>query len=210
MKRRYTVLALSLILALALAVPALGGPANPVASISASVKQIATKALKTAKSAKKTANSALTAANGAQGTANSAQGTANSAQGAAKSAQSAADAAKKAAEGAQGTANNAQNTANAAKKAAEDAQTSANEKLGETFSEFGGFDGPNTTSGNNLALCPAGSEVTGGGYTTSGEGANEVVPIYAASYGDAWFAVLERIPGGTKTWSVEAIAVCAK
>lgn len=189
MKRRYTVLFLSLALALALAVPALGGPTNPVASISASVKKIATKALKTAKSAQKTANIALS--------------TANSAQTAAKTAQSTAEGAKKAA-------GEAQATADGAKKAAEGAQSTANEKLGETFTEFGEFSGPNTTSGNDLVICPSGSEVTGGGYSTSGTGANEVVPIYTASYGDAWFAVLERIPGGANTWSVEAIAVCAK
>jgi hypothetical protein len=51
---------------LALAVPALGGPSNPIASVSASVKQTATKALKKAKAAQKTANSALSAANSAQ------------------------------------------------------------------------------------------------------------------------------------------------
>ena len=45
MKSRYTVLFLSLVLALALAVPALGGPTNPIASISASVKSTANKAL---------------------------------------------------------------------------------------------------------------------------------------------------------------------
>ena len=39
MSKRYTVLGLSVVLALALAVPALGGPTNPIASISASAKK---------------------------------------------------------------------------------------------------------------------------------------------------------------------------
>lgn len=196
MKRRYIVLSLSLVLALALAVPALGGPSNPIASVSASVKQIATKALKKAKAAQKTANTALSTANGAQSAANKAQSTADSASKAAATAQTAA--------------NTAQTTANTAKKAAEDAQATANTKLGETFSEFGEFDGPNTTSGVAIAECPGLSEVTGGGYETSGEGSDEVVPFYTASYGDAWLAGLNRIPGGAQTWSVRAIVTCAE
>jgi len=56
MKKRYTVLGLSLVLALALAVPALGGPSNPIASVSASVKSIANKALKKAKAAQTAAS----------------------------------------------------------------------------------------------------------------------------------------------------------
>jgi len=196
MKRRYIVLSLSLVLALALAVPALGGPSNPIASISASVKQTATKALKKAKAAQKTANTALGVANGAQSAASKAQTSANNAQ--------------KAAEGAQSSANSAKGTADAAKKAAEEAQATANSKLGETFTEFGSFDGPNTTSGVAIAECEGESEVTGGGYETSGEGTSEVVPFYTAAYGDAWLAGLNRIPGGTKTWSVRAIVTCAE
>jgi membrane protein involved in colicin uptake len=196
MKRRYIVLSLSLVLALALAVPAFGGPSNPIASISASVKQTATKALKKAKAAQKTANTAL--------------GTANSAQTAASKAQTSANNAQKAAEGAQSSANSAKGTADAAKKAAEEAQATANSKLGETFTEFGAFDGPNTTSGVAIAECPGESEVTGGGYETSGEGTSEIVPFYTAAYGDAWLAGLNRIPGGTKTWSVRAIVTCAE
>jgi len=203
MKRRYIVLSLSLVLALALAVPALGGPSNPIASISASVKQTANKALKKAKAAQNTANTALSTANGAQNAAGKAQTTADNAQ--------------KAANAAQGTANTAQSTANGAKKAAEEAQAAANaaqatanSKLGETFTEFGPFDGPNTTSGVAIAECEGESEVTGGGYETSGEGTSEIVPFYTAAYGDAWLAGLNRIPGGTKTWSVRAIVTCAE
>jgi membrane protein involved in colicin uptake len=195
MKSRYLILFLSVVLALALAVPALGGPTNPIASISASVKQTANKALKKAKAAQKTANSALNTANSAQTTANSAQSAAKAAQSTATSAQTAA--------------NSAQATANAAKTAAAAAQATANSKFGETFTEFGEGSGTSTTSGFDLVSCPTGSEVTGGGYETSGTGDNEVVPIYTASYGDAWLASLARIPGQADSWSVRAIVTCA-
>jgi trimeric autotransporter adhesin len=177
------------VLALSLAVPALGGPSNPIASISASVKQTANKALKKAKNAQATANSALAAAGAAQATANSASA-------AAKKAQTTADA--------------AQSTANAAKTAAATAQSTANSKLGKTFSEFGTTEGPNTTSGFGIVGCPAGSQITGGGYETSGTGSNEVVPIFNSSYGNAWLTALSRIPGQADTWSVRVVAVCAK
>lgn len=196
MKRRYIVLFLSLVLALALAVPALGGPSNPIASVSASVKQIATKALKKAKAAQSTANTALSTANSAQSAANKAQSTANTAQSTANTAKATADTAKK--------------TADEAKTAAAAAQATANTKLGETFTEFGEFDGPNTTSGVAIAECPGESEVTGGGYETNGGGSDEVVPFYTASYGDAWLAGLSRIPGGASTWEVRAIVTCAQ
>ncbi|HET7509963.1 MAG TPA: hypothetical protein VFJ65_06915, partial [Solirubrobacterales bacterium] len=72
MSKRYAVLGLSIFLALALAVPALGGPANPVANISASAKSIANKALKKAKAAQQTANAANSAAAAANSAASSA------------------------------------------------------------------------------------------------------------------------------------------
>ncbi len=79
MKRRYVVLGLSLVLAISLAVPAFGGPNNPVATAAKSAKSIAKNALKKAKAAQTTANQALTAANNAQTTANKAQTTATDA-----------------------------------------------------------------------------------------------------------------------------------
>jgi membrane protein involved in colicin uptake len=209
MKSRYAVLFLSLVLALALAVPALGGPTNPIASISASVKSTANKALKKAKKAQTTANSALSTANSAQSEAKSAQTTANSANTAAKNAQNTANGASTAAKNAQTTADAAKTAAAAAKAAADAAQATANSKFGSTFSEFGETDGPNTTSGLSLVLCPTGSQVTGGGYETSGTGSNEVVATFNSSYGDAWLAALSRIPGQADTWSVRAVVVCA-
>jgi trimeric autotransporter adhesin len=196
MKSRYVVLFLSGVLALSLAVPALGGPTNPISSISASVKQTANKALKKAKNAQSTANSALAVAGAAQATANDANAAAKKAQTSANTAQT--------------SANTAQATANSAKTAAAAAQATANAKLGSTFSEFGTTEGPNTTSGFGLTICPTGSQLTGGGYETSGTGSNEVVPIFNSSYGNAWLTALSRIPGQADTWSVRVIAVCAK
>jgi trimeric autotransporter adhesin len=217
LKRRYIVLSLSLVLALALAVPALGGPSNPIASTSASVKQIAVKALKKAKAAQNTANTALSTANSAQGAASAAQAEVGKVQKEVKTAQSSADAAKAAAATAQSTADaakgaaaNAQSTADAAKAAADAAQATANTKLGETFTEFGNGSGNSTTSGTDFVECPGASEVTGGGYATSGAGANQAVPVFTAAYGDAWVASLERIPGQVGTWSVQAIVTCAQ
>jgi hypothetical protein len=203
MKSRYAVLFLSMVLALALAVPALGGPTNPVATISASVKKTANKALKTAKAAQTTANSALSAAT-------SAQSTANSASSAAKNAQNTANAANTAAKNAQTSANGAKAAADAAKAAADAAQATANSKFGTTFSEFGEETGPHTTSGAAFAFCPSGSKATGGGYQTFGTGNKEVVPVIDTSYGDAWLAVLDRIPGQADSWNVQAMVVCAK
>jgi cytoskeletal protein RodZ len=210
MKSRYAVLFLSLVLALALAVPALGGPTNPIASISATVKQTANKALKKAKAAQNTANTALSAANSAQSSADSAQKTANSAQTTAKAAQTTANAAQSTANAAQTAVKTAQTTADSAKSAAAAAQATANSKFGNTFSEFGPTEGPNTTSGASFVVCPSGSQVTGGGYETSGTGAKEVVATFNSSYGDAWLVALGRIPGQADTWSVRAVVVCAQ
>jgi hypothetical protein len=195
MKSRYAVFFLSLVLAIALAVPALGGPTNPVATLSASAKSIALKALKKAKAAQNTANSALSAASTAQNTANSAEKNAKSASSAAATALT--------------TAKTAQTAAEAAKSAAAAAQATANSKFGSTFTEFGAGSGSKTTVGADLVECPGGSQVTGGGYTTSGTGANEVVPIFTAAYGNAWLADLERIPGQADTWEVIASVTCA-
>jgi hypothetical protein len=76
---------------LALAVPALGGPSNPVAGISANAKKTAKKALKKAKAAQSSADNAQNTANGAQTSADNAQTAADSANTAAQAAQATAD-----------------------------------------------------------------------------------------------------------------------
>lgn len=196
MKSRYLVLGLSVVLALALAVPALGGPTNPIASISASVKQTANKALKKANAAQTTANTALSTATGAASSATSALNTAKTAQSTATTAQK--------------EAKTAQTTATEAKTAAAAAQATANSKFGNTNTVFGeGSGNSNTTSKVVLAIC-GGQQVTGGGYETTGAGSNSVTAQFTGSYGDAWLASLERVPGGgVAVWGVRAIAICA-
>src|SRR3979409_1319353 len=85
MKKRYTVLGLSVFLAIALAVPALGGPSNPVAHTASALSK-AKKAIGLANNAQGTANSALTGANAAKTAAATAQAAANAAKTAADAA----------------------------------------------------------------------------------------------------------------------------
>jgi hypothetical protein len=75
MKRRHALLGVGTVLALALTVPALGGPSNPIAESAVSLTKI-----------KKKANLALTTANNAQSAASNAQTGANNALGAATNA----------------------------------------------------------------------------------------------------------------------------
>jgi hypothetical protein len=92
--KRYMTLGFAIVLAIALAVPALGGPSNPIASSAVSAAQalkVAKKAKQKATAAQATANDALSRANGAQSTANSAQSAASAAQGDADAAQTTAD-----------------------------------------------------------------------------------------------------------------------
>ncbi|MBM3668328.1 MAG: hypothetical protein FJW90_12840 [Actinobacteria bacterium] len=84
-------LGLASIIAIAFAVPALGGPSNPIASSAASAKKLANKALKKAKAANAAAVTAQSTADSAQAAANAAQSTANAAQATADSAQSTAN-----------------------------------------------------------------------------------------------------------------------
>lgn len=201
MKRRYAVLGLSVFLALALAVPALGGPSNPVANISASAKSIANKALKKAKAAQATANTANATANTALGTANSAlteakKGVTNAAT-------------------AQAAANAAQTTANAAKKAAEEANVAAanananaNSRVLGAVERSGSSETNTETSKTASAECE-GSEVTlGGGFFVGGT-ANSVT-VNASErllYGNGWFVSAKTI-SGTPSWSLTAYAMC--
>jgi hypothetical protein len=80
MKTRYTVLGFSLVLALAMAVPALGGPSNPASKAALTLQKVNTKAknaLNAANAAQTTANQANTAAAAAQSSANAANANAN-------------------------------------------------------------------------------------------------------------------------------------
>jgi hypothetical protein len=208
MSKRYAVLGLSVFLALALAVPALGGPSNPVASISATAKQIANKALKKAKAAQATANSALGTANSAQSEAKKAQATGTSAQATANTAQSTASSA-------QGTANSAKSIAEAAKTAAAAAEANANNRVSGVNGRFGTSTPEDTTTPKETsAHCEneETEEVTGGGFSVFGAGANQVTithsePVFPL-YGRGWF-VAGRAISGTPTWELQAVVFCA-
>jgi hypothetical protein len=201
MSRRYLVLGLAVVLALALAVPAFGGPTNPLSNLAASSKTVAAKALKTAKAAKKSAAAASAAAGAAQSTANEAKKKAETAQ--------------TAATGAQTTANTALSTANSAKATAAEALANAKSSLkGSEFetSKTSPEPGTDTSTPKLVASeCKAGQVVTGGGYSIAGEENKVTVSLQgSAFYGPGWLVDAQAISGtGTPTWSLTATAVCA-
>ena len=198
MKKRYTVLCLSVVFALALAVPALGGPSNPIANASAGVKSIAQKALKKAKAA--------------QTAAKNAQNTANAASGAAANAQKEAAAAAKAAAGAQGTANTALSTANAAKAAAAAAQTSADNAKAAADSKMSGEVQVEGEAGTTFGIagCPEGKVPTGGGFIITGANNNAATVTESTQYGTAWIVFAKQIEGTSgATWGPVATVTCA-
>lgn len=205
MSKRYFVLGLSVVLALALAVPALGGPSNPIASISASVKQTANKALKQSKQAKKLANTA-------NSNAKKAQETAEGAKAAADGAKAAADGAKTAADGAKTAASGAQSTANGAKKIAEEANANANARIEGSYANFGEatLEDTGTTKFAGAECDSVSDPILGGGFFVGGTGNNnvtvngsEIDPLY----GDSWFVAAEAI-SGTPSWSLQASILC--
>ncbi len=206
MRKRYLVLGLSVFLALALTVPALGGPSNPVAGASATAKAIAQKALKKAKQAQKTANTAKSTANTALSNAAAAQSTANSAQSDANGAQTTANQAKTAAAAAQTSADNAQTAADAA-------NANANTRYRSVGEVNGGATADDTSSPKSaFASCPAGSDPTGGGYSIGGTtpGGAVVTSQHVQFYGGGWFASARTQQGlGATSWSIAAFAECA-
>ena len=206
MKKRYAVLGLSVFLALALAVPALGGPSNPVASISASAKSIANKALKKAKSAQQTANTALSTANAANSLAGTAQSEAKKAQTSANSAQTSANNAKAAADAAQSTANTAKTIAEEAKARAFEGIRFSSEVIGTANPASG----TNTTTPKTAsAECPSDQEVLGGGFFVNGESENVAVSASNPQlfYSNGWFAEGDAI-SGSPTWSIQVDVMC--
>lgn len=234
MKKRYAVLGLSVILALAFAVPAIGGPSNPVASLSASAKSTASKALKKAKAAQKTANRALSTANSANSAAGAANSAAGAADNAAKKAQTTADEAKSAAGAAQASADSAKGTADAAKATADTAKATADTAkstadTAKTIAEEAkarALEGirnsglvigtANPASGTNTTVtksasaeCPSDQEVLGGGFFVNGE--DEEIAIHSSQpqviYSNGWFAEGSAI-SGTPEWSIQVQVMC--
>lgn len=202
MSKRYAVLGMSVFLALALAVPALGGPSNPVASTSATAKAIAKKALRKANRAQATANQANTKANNALSNAATAQSTANGAQTSADNAQQAANA--------------AQADANAAQTAANNANANANNRVASSRVELGEANpasGTNTTNDkSSSAACDSGEVVLGGGYFVGGDSQGVTVssntPVFL--YGTGWSVTGTEIPdtGISPSWSIAARLMC--
>ncbi len=205
MKKRYTVLGLSIVLALALAVPALGGPSNPIASVSASVKATANKALKKAKTA--------------QATAEGAQNTANSASSAAAAAQKDATAAQKTANTAQGNASTALSTANTAKTSAATAQTAANTAKSAADNALnvanGKMSGETNVEGEagstlSIAACPTGKVPTGGGFIITGANNNAATVTESTQYFNGWLVIADQIEGTAgASWGTVATVNCA-
>lgn len=214
MNKRYAVLGLSLFLALALAVPALGGPSNPIASVSASVKSTANKALKKAKAAQKTANTALSTANGAQGIASGLQTDVKGLQGDVKGLQTDVKKAQTTATEAKSAAANAQTSANAAKAAADAANANADTRLKTSVLALG-TPSENTNEAEKSAsvTCPAGTVVLGGGAFVNAAEPKKVHLVTSqpqAIYSQGWFVEAATNEGQTATWAITAQAMCGQ
>jgi hypothetical protein len=195
--KRYMTLGFAVVLALSLAVPALGGPSNPVASSAVSLTGVlkkAKKAKQAAAAAQATADNALSKANAAQSSANGAQSSANSAQSTANSAQTAAGA--------------AQTTANSA--LAEAADVSANDLNVSIESET---TANNSTSPKTIsASCPAGKEVIAGWgdlNTIFFNAPPEVRFMGTFWYGNS-FAYADEIAATAASWNLTAQATCIR
>jgi hypothetical protein len=217
MKKRYAVLGLSVVLALALAVPAFGGPTNPLAKATSSIKKTANKALKTAKAAQTTATAAQAAATAASTEAQAANKEAGKALTEAKKGVTAAAAAQSTANTANGTANSAKTLATEsktlateAKAAAAAAEANANTRIKESQEIVGEPSAENTTAVKfESAACGPGTVILGGGYFVGGESSK--VTVYESTealYGGGWFAAGSTINGQTANWKITAVAMC--
>ena len=201
MKNRYLVLGLAAFLAVALAVPALGGPSNPIADGAASAKKTAKKALKKAKKANQNAKAAQSSADSAQATADGAASAAATAQTTADGAQTSADAAQTSADGAQTSADGAQTSADAA-------QATADGKYG-SVTNVEGTTSPLDNSDKTVvfAICPSGRTAAGGGYIVNGAGRENARVTFNTGYGTSW-GVIAGDQGAGGTWEVTPSARC--
>jgi hypothetical protein len=183
MNRRYVVLGFSIVLALSLAVPALGGPGSPVATVAGSAKAKAQKALNKAKQAQATADSALATGNQALSTANAANTKATTAQ----------------------------TAANAAQASATAANNNANTRLLDTTTVTGTASANDATDQKiATANCPGDDKVTGGGFAFGGTDYNDETVVLESTYGDQWYVAAEEIDNTSPgNWSIQANAVCA-
>lgn len=198
MKKRYVILGLSVVLALALAVPAFGGPTNPIAS----VKKTAQKALKNANAAKKTAKSALTAAESATAGVKGVETDVNKANTEIKKLQTSVTTA-------QTTANSAKTIAEQAKAAAAAAEANANTRIKDSVEKFGTTTAASEATKFASVSCGENSPTLGGGYEVGGAADKAVVNISEENlYEDGWFVGSQQINGQAGAWSLRAIAIC--
>lgn len=194
--RRYLVFGFAVVLALALTVPALGGPSNPVASSAVSLGKV----FKVAKKARNKANAAQEGANVALARA------ATSGQ-IGFNAQVGVGQALEAAAAAQQSADNAQASADAAN--AEAGQVSANDLswgIGTTTTV-----GPNSTNNKTvIAPCPSG-EVAIGGFSFISTPANTDPVVYD---GDFWYGteigLAREFAATAASWSLTGQASCIR
>lgn len=206
MRKRYAILGLSVFLALSLAVPAFGGPSNPVSSAAVSAKVSAKKALKVARSAKKKAKAAQASADAAQGTANQAETDAQKAETDAQKGISDAAAA-------QTSANTAETDAQTGITNAAAANANANGRLKSADLVIGTATALNTDNSKTAsAACPSNEPILGGGYFVNGTTprtdevtvtTNDAVILY----GHGWQATGEEI-NGNPSWSILAEVTC--
>lgn len=198
MRKRYVILGLSVVLALALAVPAFGGPTNPIAS----VKKTAQKALKNANAAKKTANSALTAAESATAGVKGVETEVNKANTEIKKLQTSVTTA-------QNTANSAKTIAEQAKAAAAAAEANANTRIKDSVEKFGTTTPESESTKFASVSCGANSPTLGGGYEVGGASVSAVTISEENLYEDGWFVGSSKIAGTPAgAWSLRAIAIC--
>lgn len=189
MKNRFLILGLASFLAVALAVPALGGPSNPIANGAASAKKTAKKALKKAKEAKT----------------------------AAAAAQSSADAAQATADGATTDAANAQATADAATTAAANAQAAADAAQATADTKFGtitNVEGTTSASNNSdksiiFASCTGDSVPSGGGFIINGTGNDDSHVTFNTAYGDSWGVGAQDGGANASNWDLTPTVRCA-
>jgi hypothetical protein len=195
MKKRYALFGMTALVAISLAVPAFGGPGNPVANTFASAKGTAKKALKAAKAAQTSADNAQTSADKAQNAADKAQTTADGAQTTATQAKTAAA--------------TAQTSADQANTAAQAAQATADSKFGTMTLVEGDTSPTDSSTTKNAAAGCNGDEITGGGFVLGGTGANEATTIVNGQYLNGWLVTAKEIGAGTaNTWNLTAEVHC--
>jgi len=209
MRKRYVILGLSVVLALALAVPAFGGPTNPLSGGLASVKKTANKALKNANAAKKTARSALTAAESATAGVKGVEGDVTKAQTDIKKLQTSVTTAQSTANSATTAAAGAKKIAEEAKAAAAAAEANANTRVKDSIERFGEPSASNESTKFASVSCLANEPTLGGGYELGGAANKAVVTFQQENvYNDGWFVGSQQINGQNGNWTLRAIAIC--